>query len=105
MTNKLLQELLQRYPDDALVEVETRQKTGDEGDIWQSEIDDAVRHDGSIVISTIMKRLISPNGDMNISNDTKSNLICLLICILEIVLLPALFLCVVKECMWLADIL
>ena len=59
MTNKLLQELLQRYPDDALVEVETRQKTGyDEGDIWQSEIEDAVRHDGIIVISTIMRRLI-----------------------------------------------
>lgn len=42
---------------------------------------------------------------MNISDDTKSNLRFLLISILAIVLLPALFLCVVKECMWLADIL
>ena len=59
MTNKLLQELLQKYPDDALVEVETRQKTGyDEGDIWQSQIEDAVRHDGIIVVSTSRKRLI-----------------------------------------------
>lgn len=59
MTNKLLQELLQKYPDDALVEVETRQKTGyDEGDIYQSQIGDAVRHDGIIVISTSMRRVI-----------------------------------------------
>jgi hypothetical protein len=59
MTNKLLQELLQKYPDDALVEVETRQKTGyDEGDIYQSQIKDTVRHDGIIVISTSMRRLI-----------------------------------------------
>jgi 3-polyprenyl-4-hydroxybenzoate decarboxylase len=59
MTNKLLQELLQKYPDDALVEVETRQKTGyDEGDIHQSQIEGAVRHDGIIVISTSMRRLI-----------------------------------------------
>ena len=50
MTNKQLQELLQRYPDDALVEVETRQKTAyDEGEIWQSQIEDAfIWHDGII---------------------------------------------------------
>jgi len=59
MTNKLLQELLQKYPDDALVEVETRQKTGyDEGDIYQYQIKDTVRHDGIIVISTSMRRVI-----------------------------------------------
>jgi hypothetical protein len=40
-----------------------------------------------------------------ISDDTKSTLKKLLIAILSLVLIPALFLCVVKECVWLVEIL
>jgi len=40
-----------------------------------------------------------------ISDDTKSTLKKLLIAILSLVLIPALFLCLVKECVWLVGIL
>jgi hypothetical protein len=40
-----------------------------------------------------------------ISDDTKSTLKKLLISILSLVLIPALFLCLVKECVWLVEIL
>ena len=40
-----------------------------------------------------------------ISDDTKSTLKYLLISILVVALIPALFLCVVKECVWLVEIL
>lgn len=40
-----------------------------------------------------------------ISDDTKSTLKYLLISILVVVLVPALFLCVIRECIWLVDIL
>ena len=40
-----------------------------------------------------------------ISDDTKSTLKYLLISILVVVLVPALFLLVIRECIWLVDIL